>query len=372
MSFTFVHTGDWHIGKPFGRFAAGDATVLRRARLEAIDRLAAVARGAGAGLVLVAGDVYDGPDFGEREMREPLARMKAYPDLAWHIIPGNHDPACAGGIWERALRDGVPPSVTVHLEPKPVQLADGCWLLPAPLAAKATERDPTEYMAAAPTPEGMLRIGLAHGSVRGFGSDQQASINIAPDRPLTAGLAYLALGDWHGVRRIGPSAWYAGTPEPDGFLDNEPGHALVVRIPGVGALPQVETCPVGQFRWLKREIDLTRPTDLDSLEQEIGRLGPAVRNVLIEITASGRVSLAEDGDLAQRLNRIEAAVFHLSRLLDGVRLAPAADDLEALGSGILRNLAGDLVRLASDKHLAEAAAAERALRRLYEFAEAAT
>ena len=40
----FLHTSDWHIGKPFGRFDAEQAAVLRRARLTAIDRLADTAR----------------------------------------------------------------------------------------------------------------------------------------------------------------------------------------------------------------------------------------------------------------------------------------------------------------------------------------
>ena len=78
--------------------------------------------------------------------------------------------------------------------------------------------DPTESMDGLGTPEGAIRIGLAHGSVTSFGSDPDATHNlIAHDRADRADLAYLALGDWHGAQQVGPRSAYSGTPEPDGF-----------------------------------------------------------------------------------------------------------------------------------------------------------
>ena len=45
---------------------------------------------------------------------------------------------------------------------------------------------------------------------------------IPADRVETAGLAFLALGDWHGQLGIGPRTWYAGTPEAEAFRDAAP------------------------------------------------------------------------------------------------------------------------------------------------------
>ena len=42
-------------------------------------------------------------------------RLRRHTDLEWHLIPGNHDPACPGGVWERVLRDGLPANVRIHL-----------------------------------------------------------------------------------------------------------------------------------------------------------------------------------------------------------------------------------------------------------------
>ena len=56
MTFRFIHTADWQIGKPFDSLGAEVAPLLREARLAAIDRLAALARDEQIAHVLVAGE----------------------------------------------------------------------------------------------------------------------------------------------------------------------------------------------------------------------------------------------------------------------------------------------------------------------------
>ena len=102
------------------------------------------------------------------------------------------------------------------------------------------------WMDGVPSPAGALRIGLAHGSVQGFGSAGEANVPIDPARVKSAGLSYLALGDWHGTTRISDRAWYSGTPEPDGFRDNDPGNALIVRVDDAAA-PNGRTRDDGTF-----------------------------------------------------------------------------------------------------------------------------
>ena len=97
-------------------------------------------------------------------------------------------------------------------------------------------------------PEGLIRVGLAHGTVRGFGSDDKDVPNfIAPDRPARAGLSYLALGDWHGQKEINDRCWYSGTPEVDAFDVIDGGQALLVHIEGPRAVPAVTPIPTGKL-----------------------------------------------------------------------------------------------------------------------------
>ena len=87
----FLHTADWQIGKPFRQFGEREA-LLKRARLEAIETIGRLAVAEGVRHVLVAGDVYDSEAPAPQTLREPLERMRAFPGLAWQLVPGKHDP----------------------------------------------------------------------------------------------------------------------------------------------------------------------------------------------------------------------------------------------------------------------------------------
>ena len=106
-----IHTADWQLGKPFGRFPADVANALSEARLDAIDRLASVAAGQSARHVLVAGDVFDNVDPGDRIVMQAMSRMERA-DVTWWLMPGNHDHARPGGLWSR-VRRLAPPQVRV-------------------------------------------------------------------------------------------------------------------------------------------------------------------------------------------------------------------------------------------------------------------
>lgn len=361
-----MHTGDWHIGKPYGGLPVEQAAKLRGARLDAIEKLAVEARAGCATGILVAGDLFDRPSLADRDLRLPLSQMGAHADLVWHVIPGNHDPASSGGVWERLLRDGMPANVRLHLEAHPVQLADDAWLLPSPLMAKSMTTDPTAWMDAAPTPPGARRIGLAHGSVQGFGSERGASVAIAPDRPRRAGLDYLALGDWHGTQQIGPRCWYAGTPEPDSFMGNGQGHALLVTVEGAGTLPSVQRVDVGTYRWLERSISAGRTTDLALLEGEVEGLSARAWRVLLSVAVAGHASFEQDREIRARLEKLEGRVFHLVTRFEAMILDIGDDDVKGLGSPELEELGRELSVAARDPGHPEHLVAARALRHLLE------
>ena len=367
MRFVFVHTADWQIGKRFGAFPSEKAAVLREERLRAVDRVAEAARAAGAETVLVAGDVFDSETISDALTGTLLSRLKAHPKLSWHLLPGNHDPARAGGVWEAIVGAGLPANVVVHTEPRPAELAPGVVLLPAPLTAKSTSRDPTAWMDAAATPAGTLRVGLAHGSVQGFGSEGDADVAIDPARAKAAGLSYLALGDWHGTTSISERVWYAGTPEPDRFPDNEPGHALVVTIEGASAAPKVERVATKHFTWARRQQTVENAQGLDAVEAEFAQLGSAASRWLIDLRLQGMVTLFERAAIEARLSQLATQVFHLEAGLAGLHTKTAASDLEALGSGVLGTVAQRL-KTEAEGGGGQAEVAERALRKLFSIA----
>ncbi len=373
MAFTFVHTGDWHVGLPYGSIAAQDpekAASLRQARLDCVDRVAEVARQVGARHVFVAGDSFDSETLPDRSLRPVLARLSAHADLIWHLLPGNHDPVRPGGVWDRIQAFGRPGNVRLHLVPEPVMIEPGVVLLPAPLSARAMSTDPTAWMDHAESPPGVLRLGLAHGAVQNFGGSSRAAIPIDPGRVRSADLDYLALGDWHGAKQIAPRAWYAGTPEPDSFLNNQPGHVLVVRIEDRGEPPEVKLVETARFRWLDRRLRIDRLADLEPLEKEITRLGATAGRHLLGCVLEGELTASEEAALDDRLGRLQDACFFMQTNRDRLRVVTRQGDLEALGCGALRGVAQQLHDQVAGADAAMGLAAQRALAILFAQARA--
>jgi DNA repair exonuclease SbcCD nuclease subunit len=369
MKFTFIHTADWQIGKPFGAFPADKAALLRAQRVDAVDRLAAAAEKHGAGTVLVAGDVFDSETVPDALAGTLLARLKAYPKINWHLLPGNHDPARAGSVWE-AIAPALPANVRVHGKPEPCELAPGVVLLPAPLTAKAMSRDPTAWMDTAATPAGTVRIGLAHGSVQGFGSAGEAEVPLDPARVKSAKLSYLALGDWHGTMRIGDRVWYSGTPEPDAFRDNEPGHALCVEITDAQSAPKVERISTAHYTWATRRETIESAAGLAAVERDVAKLGAAASRNLLSLKLEGDVTLTDHAEIEQRLAKLAPQLFHLASDLSGLHARADAADLDALRSEVLGTVA-ERLKAKAQAGAADAAVADRALRKLYTLARRA-
>lgn len=325
----FLHTADWQIGRQYPAFEPDNAVPMAAARLEAVHRLAQLAAAEGAQAVLVAGDVFDAQTVSDKTVRQLFQAMAGWAG-PWVLLPGNHDAALAESVWSRAQRLGVvPPNVHLALKPEVLLLPEaGLALLPAPLTQRHTHNDLTIWFDTADTPPGLLRVGLAHGSITGILAEDIDSANpIAPDRATRARLDYLALGDWHGARQIDARTWYSGTPEPDRFRNNEAGLALRVQIDGPGAAPVVTPIRVGQLRWQQWEAGLHQAGDVALLVERLQAMSPAD---VLDITLQGELDLAAHQRLDAALAEAEARLRSLRVDRHGLRLRPTDADLAAL------------------------------------------
>ena len=347
-----IHTADWQIGKPFRNFGEKES-VLRQARLSAIEAIGRLAMDEAAGHVLIAGDLYDNDQPVQKTLLEPLERMRGFTGVAWHVIPGNHDPHRGQGLWDRIASVGLPPNVHLHLAPEPAPFGAEAVLLPAPLRRKSEVNDLTEWMDGAATADGLIRIGLAHGSITGFDSGGEANNPIAPDRARRAGLDYLALGDWHRTMQVGPATWYAGTPEADRFNSQELGQVLLVEIAGAGAPPTVSPRRTGTYRWISQTETVSSPADIDGIEAQI-RVRPDLSSTIMRLALDGALPLDARAGAGQRLAQIEAAMFWLEVDLDRLSVRPTEEDFERIDfQGVLREAAGTLQAMAADPALTE-------------------
>ena len=328
MTLHLLHTADWQMGRIPTAFEPDDALALFEARFQAVERLAALAARERVDAVLVAGDVFDAQTVSDKTIRRLFIAMQGYAG-PWILLPGNHDAALAESVWTRAQRLGVVPAqVMLCLEPG-VRIVDGRFaLLPAPLVQRHTYGDLTEWFAAAATPAGLPRIGLAHGCVQGVLPPDVDSTNpIAADRAAAAALDYLALGDWHGSRRIDDRTWYAGTPETDRFRANDSGQALLVSIDGAGAMPEVRPIQTGRYRWRQLERRLIVPSDVDEAIRALDATEP---DEVVQFRVSGSCDLLGQGRLQHSVDGARARVRALVHESADLRLEPTQEDVDAL------------------------------------------
>lgn len=325
----FLHTADWQIGRQYDTFDPEHAPLLAEARITVVERLAALATAQAVDAVLVAGDVFDKQTVSDRTIRRLFNALAGFSG-PWVMIPGNHDAALSESVWTRAQRLGaVPANAHVLLRPAPMDFAEqGFVVLPAPLTQRHTYADLTAWFDTADTPDGLLRIGLAHGSVQGILAEDIDSANpIAPDRPSTARLDYLALGDWHGCKIVHTRLAYSGTPEPDRFKSNGAGQVLLVEIAGPGGEPALTALPTGQFRWQQLDITLQVSTDLDGLVEQLQAF---TASDVVDLTLQGQIDLPGHQRWLDARGQAEARARLLQVHSSGLRLMPTDDDLAGL------------------------------------------
>lgn len=207
---TLVHSSDLHIGdEETTRACGGDETLVLARVLDA-------ARAVRADAVVLAGDVFDhnrvSPALGRK-----VAGLLAGAGRAVIVLPGNHDPLVADGIW-RAAALNAPENVFVIgvTRPRAVMLprlglevwgnAHRSYDDMVPLAAPRRRTAP-------------LQVAVAHGhydAVPDRRRRPRISWLIGDGEIAATGADYVALGHWNRAGRVGGSAvaaHYSGSPE---------------------------------------------------------------------------------------------------------------------------------------------------------------
>ncbi len=355
MAFCFIHTSDLHIGRKFANVPQpADGNIrgrLMEARHAVLGKLAQAARSNGAAHVVLAGDTFDTATPSASVVRQALAAMGEAADVTWWLLPGNHDNLRdAEPLWDMIARD-APPNLHLLTDPQPRAMADGAMLLPCPVAYRAAASDPTDILRETQTPDGMLRIGLAHGGVTDFTDSGDA---IAPDRDQSARLDYLALGDWHGRLAVSERVHYCGSPEQDRFKHGRRGVCLLVSLEAPGVPPRIDEIETGSFHWTDIPLVLTARQDAAAaLRAALPASGR--RDVLVRVTASGWLGLPEQAALRETAAREAPDFAHFDLVTDALGTLYDAADLDEIDrGGALRMAADDLLAEAQSGDLSQA------------------
>jgi DNA repair exonuclease SbcCD nuclease subunit len=385
----FLHTADWQIGKPFARVPdAQKGTLLRQERIAVVKRIGNIAREKNASFVLVAGDLFDSttPDRSTVSAACSAIGSLGVPVIA---IPGNHDHAGPGTIWEQEFflreQQTLAPNFRLLDKQEPYEVC-GVVIMPCPLTRKQQADDPTAWLrdpsVVGSSTDGKLRIVLAHGSVQGFSSvsdDEESSGRshlIDLDRLDPTAFDYLALGDWHGAKSVGGGgwtgkAWYSGTPELDRFAkggDHDPGNVLLVEIPSKGQMPTIQRIRTARLGWHDEAFTLVVDASLTHLEARLDEvLGPRTGTDLLKLTVEGQLGFEGDTRLRGIVERLEARLLRL-KLDNRTKVLPSESEIARLSGRAGDPLISAIAARLKDDQLQpgpSAALAGQAIRELY-------
>lgn len=323
-----LHTADWQIGKRFGGFETDEEALLAEARLEGVRAIARLAAAEQVDAVLVTGDVFDAQTVSDKTIQQTFRAMEVF-EGPWLLMSGNHDAALIESVWSRAQRlAAVPVNIRLCLKPEEIELQNGrAVVFTAPLTQRNTFTDLTDWFDTAQTAVGVIRVGMAHGSVQGVLPDNADSTNpISAGRAVSARLDYLGLGDWHGTKRIDERTWYSGSHEPDRFRNNDAGNVLIVEIDS-GALPQVRVVRLGRYRWQSIDTKITVASDVDVLAGELENL---TENDVVDLTVRGTCDLVSLDRLRLAISRARGRVRALCSDMSGMQVTPSQEDIDQL------------------------------------------
>ena len=348
MAFRFLHTSDWQMGmKGSGLGSAAEA--VSRARLESLDRLLTLAEEKGVDAVLAAGDLFEKNDVADEIVEAVGAILRRHSAIPIHAIPGNHDLAGPGSVWNRNAVNDME-HFHLHRDFEPVDIAEGVVLHPCPVKSIHGQKD---VLADIPdlTGDPRIHVALAHGHLLGQIFDDHekgVSLPLDPAHVERSGLDFLALGHWHGLRRVAGADGvvriaYSGTHEQTHWREREAGYVLLVDIEKKAAPPHLEALRTGALTWSREAFRFEEDRHVNRLQELLnGRTEDILR-----LSLEGEIPLDLEADLETCLRNEEARRTGL--LVDRRGLRILTDDA-SLPEGAQLDPALELVR----KRLAEA------------------
>ena len=349
----FLHTADWQLGMT-RHFLAGEAQArFDGARIDVIRTIGAVAVDEGCSFVVVCGDVFDSNQVNRQVILRAFEAMGATPQVTFYLLPGNHDPLDASSVYlSPTFTERKPDNVTVLEDSSPVETGTGVELVPAPWFNKAPLTDLVAQACDDLEASHAVRILVGHGAIDALVPDETKpgviALSVLERRIGEGRIQYAALGDRHSTTDVGTSGriWYSGAPEPTRYSEVDPGNVVVVDL----EMDQisVQRRPVGTWRFLQEDWEITGDADLNALEGWLNAIEGKDRTN-VKLAPVGQVSLAQKARLDNLLelhSDLLAALETWERRSELV-VVPDDADLSTLGlSGFAREAVDDLSELA--------------------------
>lgn len=220
-----LHSADWHLDSPLNGWSPEETAFLRSQLLKIPDKVTSLCRSEQCDILLLAGDLFDGPYTKEsfRAVYNALEEAK----IPVFITPGNHDFCQAGSpylseIWPKNVHIFQNSAIESVVLPQ-----FDCEIF----GAGFTSRDCPELLADFHArSDCSIKLGILHGDATQTGSPY---CHISAQQIRDSGLDYLALGHIHkaGSIRAGETlcAW-PGCPMGRGYDETGTKGVLVAEV----------------------------------------------------------------------------------------------------------------------------------------------
>jgi DNA repair exonuclease SbcCD nuclease subunit len=359
-----AHISDLHLG----RASAGDPHGA--ARLLSFRHAVAKLAACNPDVLVIAGDTFDTPDVEPATIEQAaqvlkLARNDRGERIPVVVIPGNHDPVEAIGLWNTFLKFVETPPTSLVLEASLVPLHDGKLLIEAyPCPTRFSPGPPWEKrLSLSALSTSAVRVVVAHGTLQG-GPVPEGEMEAYPFTQAdveSLGADYVALGHFHvtypawlGGEESERSFGYCGTHESLHQFDSDDGYALLAEI-ARGQPTRVRRLKVGRRQ--RRLLEIASPADLARLEQLRTEITEAAdpQQFVVRLQVGGNGWPVEKIErLAHLQKSLETLGAHVDRCGDvRPRLDAQSLDLSALPSGAvkeaLQSLRADLASAKEDR-----------------------
>lgn len=293
----FIHTADIQIG--MATTGAGHlAPQLQEARVEALERVLAVAREQRADFVLIAGDLFEHNRVSDALVQRVAHVLRRTP-VPVFITAGNHDYYGANSVYMRNSFQQSGARVLGKREPVALPEFD-VTLYPCSCLETHSPESPIAWVQKQPGTT--YHVCIAHGNMVEHIAGSNHDFPMRENEITQLGMDYTALGHWHSVypdpeRAPASPFFYSGTPEPTKFGETKSGYVLLVEL-GTGTRA-VTALPTAQHQYIDIERELRSDSDVRALQQEIEAL-PNPERSLVRFVLTGVVSL----EVREQLNRV--------------------------------------------------------------------
>ena len=273
MRFRFLHAADLHLDTPFTGMRRVDTSLvatLRDATTRAFDNLVKAALEHSVAFVVIAGDIYDGPERGVRAQlafRNGLDRL-AQAGIPSFVVHGNHDPVEDGWSAVRKWPDGVTVFGSESVATVPVERDGQRLALIHGISYARRETKDNLALGFRRDQAECFQVGALHCNA-GAHADYAPYSPCSVDDLVRAGLDYWALGHVH-LRQFlhegGPWIAYPGNLQGLSPKPSELGAkgALLVDVDD-GQVASVDFLPVDVVRFDAFDLDIAELVDVAGL-----------------------------------------------------------------------------------------------------------